>query len=268
VTAMDKKQLLKLAENPDFIDGVFNYCDRWCEHCSFTRRCAVYAVGREAFHEQEARDQGNERLWEELHETFEITLELLRNVARERGIDLTAEGPGKQKGIREARRHEVRENRLIKGAREYSSMVSQWFAVHEDVLEEEGRKLKMEEELGIGDPQLAATAILDAVEVIRWYQHQIMVKLMRALGGEELDMDSETIEDIEKFPKDCDGSAKVAVVGIDRSIAAWGTLRNNFPLANDSVTSILLSLGELRSHVEAQFPDARRFVRPGFDQEM
>ena len=24
------------------IAGIFNYCDRWCERCSFTSRCSIY----------------------------------------------------------------------------------------------------------------------------------------------------------------------------------------------------------------------------------
>ncbi|MDP2885652.1 MAG: hypothetical protein Q8P51_11610 [Ignavibacteria bacterium] len=265
---MDKKQFLKLTENPDFIRGIFNYCDRWCERCGFTRRCSVYAAEREAFPEQEARDQANERFWERVHETFELTLELLRDAARERGVDLTAEVPGDQKGNQEARKHDVRENPLVKGARDYSDMVSQWLTAHEDGFEEEGRKMRMEEELGIGDPHLAASAILDAVEVIRWYQYQIMVKLMRALNSEELNMDSETNQEIDEFPKDSDGSAKVALIGIDRSIGAWGTLRYHFESATDSITHTLVYLDRLRSDIEARFPEARRFVRSGFDQEI
>ena len=26
-----------------FIVGIYNYCDRWCETCSFTSRCRVFA---------------------------------------------------------------------------------------------------------------------------------------------------------------------------------------------------------------------------------
>jgi len=264
---MDKKRLLKLAENPDFIRGIFNYCDRWCERCGLTPRCAVYAVEKESFPEREARDQANERFWERLHETFELTLELCRDIARELDVDLTSEALDDQKEIEEKRIHDVRENPLVKGARDYSAMVSQWLTIHEDVFEEEGRKLRIDEELGIGDPQPATSANLDAVEVISWYQDQISVKLMRALDGEAL-VDSETDEEIEDFPKDSDGSTKVALIGIDRSIGAWGTLRNNFSLKSDSIMSILVSLDGLRSDIETRFPDARRFVRPGFDQEM
>ncbi|MQY80514.1 MAG: hypothetical protein GH151_15235, partial [Bacteroidetes bacterium] len=60
------------------------------------------------------------------------------------------------------------------------------------------------------DPSVEATGIKDAVEVIRWYQYQIYVKLMRAVTG-QLKGVPEIIED---FPKDSDGSAKVALIGM------------------------------------------------------
>lgn len=32
-------------ENRDhLISGIHNYCERWCEKCSFTSRCAVYEM--------------------------------------------------------------------------------------------------------------------------------------------------------------------------------------------------------------------------------
>ena len=33
---MDKNDLLKLATDPKYIPGIYNYCDRWCERCPFT----------------------------------------------------------------------------------------------------------------------------------------------------------------------------------------------------------------------------------------
>ena len=68
-------------------------------------------------------------------------------------------------------------------------------------------------------------SLKDAVEVIRWYQHLIHARLMRAVRGEL----EERSEFPDEFPKDSDGSAKVALIAIDRSIAAWGTIRNQVP---------------------------------------
>ena len=30
--------------NPDRIDFISSYCDRWCERCAFTSRCALFEV--------------------------------------------------------------------------------------------------------------------------------------------------------------------------------------------------------------------------------
>ena len=39
IMALDKEDVKRLAKNPNFISGIHNYCDRWCERCPFTARC-------------------------------------------------------------------------------------------------------------------------------------------------------------------------------------------------------------------------------------
>ncbi|MCB0550950.1 MAG: hypothetical protein KDD19_25495 [Phaeodactylibacter sp.] len=34
------------------IPGIYNYCDRWCERCSFTSRCLLYAQEQELTEER------------------------------------------------------------------------------------------------------------------------------------------------------------------------------------------------------------------------
>ena len=60
-----------------------------------------------------------------------------------------------------------------------------------------------------------AKKITDSIEVIRWYQHQIDVKVMRALAGVS---DVYHIPASEERPLDAEGSAKVALVGMDDSL--------------------------------------------------
>ena len=69
------------------------------------------------------------------------------------------------------------------------------------------------------------------------------------------------------LPKDSDGSAKVALIGIDRSISAWGIMLRYFPACEDELLKILVVLEKLRKKVEKEFPDARSFFRPGFDEK-
>jgi hypothetical protein len=62
------------------------------------------------------------------------------------------------------------------------------------------------------------------------------------------------------------GSAKVALLGIDRSIAAWAILRQGFPDQSDQLLEILVKLDRLRRTGEIKFPEARSFLRPGLDE--
>jgi hypothetical protein len=65
---------------------------------------------------------------------------------------------------------------------------------------------------------------------------------------------------------DANGSAKVALVGIDRSIEAWLRVRSHLPDEADELIDFLVELTRLRDGLEGALPLARAFVRPGFDE--
>ena len=97
---------------------------------------------------------------------------------------------------------------------------------------------------------------------MQWYQHFISVKLQRAIGSRV----HEAEEGDFGFPKDSEGSAKVALIAIDRSIAAWARLREHFEAGHgDAILDLLVQLERLRREAEREFPRARAFQRPGFD---
>ena len=100
--------------------------------------------------------------------------------------------------------------------------------------------------------------IEEAVEVIRWYQFFIAAKVMRAIRG--------SIEERGTDP-DSDGSAKVALIGIDRSIAAWGVIPRHNRFYRERVFEIISFLNLLKQAVEETFPGAKSFIRPGLDEE-
>jgi len=87
------------------------------------------------------------------------------------------------------------------------------------------------------------------------------VKLRRAIESAR----NEKEEADDGFPKDSDGSAKVALIGLDRSIAAWKMMLSYFPGQQQPILNIVASLESIRRRVEAQFPQARAFMRPGLD---
>jgi hypothetical protein len=138
-------------------------------------------------------------------------------------------------------------------------MVDQWFKTGESALREKEEEILEQAKLGVTKVKEEVASLTDVVEILRWYQHQIYVKLVRGL-----DADKEA-EATNEFPKDSDGSVKVALIAMDRSIAAWLRMKEFFPDKTDSILTMLVHLDRLRRAAEKEFPDARKFVRPGFD---
>ena len=87
--AMDKNQLRNLAESGNFIPGIYNYCDRWCERCPLTSKCLNYATTEADFSDPESKDISNAAFWDKISEMFKITMEMVQEDAERLDIDLT-----------------------------------------------------------------------------------------------------------------------------------------------------------------------------------
>ena len=263
---MNKDDIKKLADNEHFILGIYNYCDRWCERCPFTVRCMNFAMSSEQLEDPEASDLINEKFWQSLSSIFQMTRELLEETAEEMGVNLNEinfEESAREEGIRE----KITENHeCCRAAKKYYQMVAEFFeseyVPYLQVVDKEHVVNAAQQQKG--DVLDGPLTLDEMVEIIYWYQHFIYVKLMRAvrgtLGNEE--------EEWDDFPKDSDGSAKVALIAIDRSMAAWGHMHRFFSSHQDKIMDIIVLLERLRNRTETLFPEARKFVRPGFDETL
>ena len=266
---LDGEKLSEMARDPRLIPGIYNYCDRWCERCFFTARCLNYAMGREMGEEdgdEELHDLENKKFWEHLHSVFELTKEMVEDMMEKEGIELDAEEMEEFAEEERQREEEAHSHEIAQAAMQYGEMVDRWFETEGEVFKDKGEDLqsRAQMELEGDDPEAEALAIADAVEVIRWYQYQLYVKLMRALEQDDWE-DEET--DGDPMQTDSNGSAKVALLAMDRSIGAWGELREYLPEQEESILETLVHLDRLRRKTEKTFPDAREFKRPGFDDE-
>lgn len=230
-----------------FISGIFNYCDRWCERCPLTARCRAYAIEHSG---PPPRDVPDDEFWEHLHGIFAQTLELVKQAAQEMGIaldELDDEDCGRSAW------DDLEHDDILQVARRYGTDVQAW-------LDAGLSDVEFDEPENEDEPEPLSAS--DALEIIAWYQFQIFTKLTRATAGlvDVAERDSYA-------QPDCDGSAKVALIGIDRSLMAWHHLmqRTGAPGTRERLASLMVDLGRLRGAVERRFPMARSFVRPGFD---
>ena len=101
----------------------------------------------------------------------------------------------------------------------------------------------------------------DPRAVIAWFQHAIGSKAHRALRGLAYNDQEER-----DWPADHDGSAKVALLGIERSHGAWLELAYRGFASPAEIEPFIADLIWLSDELERVFPRARAFVRPGLDE--
>jgi hypothetical protein len=275
---MRKTELRELARSRDFITGIYNYCDRWCERCPLTARCLVYASENadDASADPEVHDINNAKFWNRLESIFQEAHEMILEWAEEAGIDLEEIDAEAALTDREQQKQDAKQHELSLSARRYAELVQQWFTeefaveqrVHDDTT---GKSKNTEDDIDVSD----------AIEVIRWYQFFVAAKVFRALMGledridddallaDDVFADTERDDDTLEFAgagDDSDGSAKIALIAIDRSSSAWRVMQSSLPEKTASIKPMLVELERLRRGAEQTFPQARDFIRPGFDE--
>lgn len=250
-------------EPDNFIPGIYNYCDRWCERCTFCSRCRNYERTSELSPEE--NDSNNKVFWDRISRNFEEAIRLLLEAAKTQGIDLDAVLPEEATRKRKKRESDARNHPLAKATMEY---ITKGRHILDDgnMMDKKGDELKQQLDMGLQSAEetnAQVEMIRECREVVCWYLHFIHVKCMRAIMGKAED---EGWEEANGYPKDSDGSAKIALIAIDRSIEAWTTLLQLMPAEEDHLIPLLALLQKSRRLAEQEFPGARSFVRPGFDQ--
>jgi len=250
-----------------YIDGIYNYCDRWCERCIFTSRCRNFEGIRKLSPEEQ--DIENKAFWDKIGKNFETAIKLLHKAAAKYGIDLNAVS---ESGKNDYSRREKRDRNAAKShplAKDTLLYIQKGRKLleNEELMKEKANDMVRQFELGIqSEDQVSGevSVIKDCQEIITWYLHFIHVKFMRALMGK---LEDDGWQEANGFQRDCDGSAKIAMIAIDKSIEAWTLMLQFIPAVEDEIIELLALLQKARRMAESEFPKARTFVRPGFDEQ-
>lgn len=264
----DADTLDQLAGDPNLIAGIYNYCDRWCERCAFTARCLSFKMDRATATRRAdtggASGADRQSFWDDIARSFALARRLVEREARRHGIDLDSADAlvEAEREERQRRRAAAREgSALHHAATDYWRSAKVLLERLRPELDHTAGELQAQVRLGAGHPEETAAEIGDGLEVVQWYMFFIDVKLQRAVASR---VDRARDGD-DGFPSDADGSAKVALVAIDRTIGAWARLRGHFATEADAILDLLVQLERLRRAVEREFPAARAFRRPGLD---
>jgi hypothetical protein len=175
---------------------------------------------------------------------------MLKEEGKKLGIDL--DSLASENDIESMRQNDevAKKHVVCRAARSYGKMVEDWFKKKEEFFFE----------MAVGGTD--EMDFEEALEVIRWYQYFVAAKVMRAIRGKK----EEDEEGDDEFPSDSDGSAKIALISIDRSISAWAVISHHSHRDAEETLEMISFLDHLRQAIEQTFPRARSFLRPGFDR--
>ena len=245
-------------EDSTFISGIHNWCDRWCERCAFIARCRVYV------REQERDLKSPEDFWNGLSENFRETIEMLQTMVEEMGIDMEeiiAESENDRSEMEEDKK--LDEHPLSMITESYLHEGKDWVESPKIKIYLEG--LASHVNLGLMEVDAAEgqkAKIEEALEVIQWYLFFVHVKSKRVLN----DLSGSFWNEFPEEEKSYNGSAKIAMISMERSMQAWGILLDLVEDEQDSILSLLVLLEKSRKMLAALVPNYRQFIRPGFDE--
>ncbi len=260
----------------DFIPGIYNYCDRWCERCIYTDKCRLFAtenIIKEDITKKKEQEQSIERnksFWNRIHKIIE-EVEDLYDEPDVTEDDATIPLFGKSEEDEEAEeamkeyeafRNKAAQHPLTKAASDYSTRAYQWFKQREGTLKQHYNQTTKEFRVtcqGITDKEVLQK-LTGAVEIILWYEFQLSIKIKRAFTS--LNQEEAEPEFFEGIQKDSEGSARVALIGINRSISSWSYLLHHLETERESIRPMIKTLMQLKMKMEQNFPGAMNFKWP------
>ncbi|TCJ13248.1 hypothetical protein EPD60_12690 [Flaviaesturariibacter flavus] len=242
-----------------YIDGIYCYCDHWCERCSFTERCAVFTGTRL----QPDGDPASPEFWQQALAHFAATHAGLAGEALELDIDVRPpteaelEAAEQRQALIDAR---LSVEPLLRLA---GAWQAQLLALMEDTpyWRRLARAAAQQATLGIRSPDAAMREAGEVTEYLHALRRYAEVVTDRISGALLCDFDE--AEGLAGGVPE--GLVKVALVSLDRSREALSGLYGIFA-DEDRMLPLFSLLGNLERAITTAYPGARAFVRPGFDE--
>ena len=252
-----------------YVEGVSDYCDRWCERCPLAGRCRLRAfesaVGDLADPADTDADR-RARFWRALKTVYGVDARGELRAADARTVDevWAGEGPVATAIYEEAEAEDWDGDAslpvgddpahpLAEAARRLAVDLLKWLREHGEAVE------LACEAAGVLPGGFVPS---DALATVRWYGVQLGPRLHLAAAADERGR-----------ARDRAGHAKAALIAAERAFGGWTALRDVLPAALPArraefaaeIADFQRRLASLRVGIDRTFPEARPFVRPGFD---
>ena len=233
---MPDLRFLKLAIDPTLIPGVYNGCDQWSDYCPVTARCLAFKCRPERDNDQD--------IYHNIADVMYASMQYLKDCHEAEGLkppedllQLLADDPRKRV------RYVPVDDPLERMGRHYALSAAAYLA--------SGQEIPIDIPKRPDGPT--------PFEVFLYHHVLLATKIYRAIMSAAEAARSGSAE----ARWDADISAKVALLGVDRSDEALQVMALDD--GDVRIGHLRQQLRRLRREIEARFPGARALVRPGLD---
>lgn len=249
------------------IPGIGDYCNEWCERCTMIRFCSSHIAP--PVEDPMIREEYNIAFWQKSNIPPANLEYILERVAQKQGkqIDALAAAERVHYDLTKKAENEYINNHPIKTMTiRYMRTGGTWLHFIEKYT-----GIYVGEADYLNNKIIRAPALIreeDAetffnLEIIEWHLYFIYSKASRALNSY---FEYDGWELANGMQRGYDGSAKVALLSIERSIYAWINLHNLVPGCEYGIFESVAILYRLKKMLEDLSPDAMMYLRPGFDK--
>jgi hypothetical protein len=232
---LTKPMFLEVTQDPALIKGIYDTCDQWCMYCEQKSRCLAYRCSPEL-------ENGKTNVYRSLSDRMTAGMMFVKRLSDAEGrptpeIDaILSNDPAQQQSV---------------------------FDV-DDPLERMGRRyMKLAQAYLISRPDYPFDMKWRAsgptpFEVFAWFHALVPAKIYRAVISAR-----QAARGVPNRLDDALRSAKVALIGIDRSVEALTTLMTEDE--DPRLELLRAQLRRLRRELDSRFPNAKHIVRIGLD---
>lgn len=262
------------------ISGIFNYCDRWCEKCSYTDRCLLFKQEAEREIKHILRDENKndpDILAKDLANDFKEAFDHIKKFMDEEsdgyrefekddlGLDDQEEEDDDDNFNKEFFIDEIdddeRPSTFLRNADNAlilhsEKMYKDFYKSYDQISSAIAATVQEADHLKI---------LQNNLDILGWYTPQIHVKIRMSYWNKHQLSKSTDSETAEIDREMLNVSSRIAFVGIENCIKALAYLREKNIAPQITVASLLITINQIRELFVEDFPDALNYRRPYFD---
>lgn len=241
----------------NFIAGIYNYCDRWCERCNYTDRCRLFFADaeRDIQHIINDEDPHDPKIFtKDIEDNLNEAMQMLMEKLKEMNID--PEDIESEEFLPEPDFESYPINNLAEQFTKSMDLLDKLYDLY-------GEKIK--EGLLKESLTLESREINENLSVLGWYSPQVFVKTKRLIRAHEeyLAQEDEEMKEIDE--EELFVTGKLLYIAVTNSLSALNNLHELCPEFNFEIPEHISLLTRIKDELLKMYPDIPEYKRPYFD---